>query len=182
MYINKKTRDKINEINTFTDAFRNSIGFEKWLDDKKKYIGIKEKNKCICSKCQKEFISNKKINDYDTCPNCNQKLLIKRSRRFDDKEYCMYLINYKDDNYILSIAFKNGFNSLEYFSEVFKKNMGVSPNIYKKYSNYKNITDKEQEKILDNLSRIINIKTNVLNYLNHRKPIISNYVKKFELK
>lgn len=101
MYINKKTRDKINEINTFTDAFRNSIGFEKWLDDKKKYIGIKEKNKCICSKCQKEFISNKKINNYDTCPNCNQKLLIKRSRRFDDKEYCMYLINYKDDNYIL---------------------------------------------------------------------------------
>lgn len=89
---------------------------------------------------------------------------------------------FKDDNYILSIAFKNGFNSLEYFSEVFKKNMGVSPNIYKKYSNYKNITDKEQEKILDNLSRIINIKTNVLNYLNHRKPIISNYVKKLELK
>ena len=39
---------------------------------------------------------------------------------------------FKDDNYILSIAFKNGFNSLEYFSEVFKKNMGVSPNIYKK--------------------------------------------------
>ncbi len=101
MYINKKTRDKINEINTFTDVFRNSKGFEKWLDDKKKYIGIKEKNKCICSKCQKEFVSNKKINAYDTCPNCNQRLLIKRSRRFDDKEYCMYLINYKDDNYIL---------------------------------------------------------------------------------
>lgn len=101
MYINKKTRDKINEINTFTDAFRNSIGFEKWLDDKKKYIGIKEKNKCICSKCQKEFISNKKINNYDTCPNCNQKLLIKRSRKYDDKDYYMYLINYKDGNYIL---------------------------------------------------------------------------------
>ena len=60
--------------------------------------------------------------------------------------------------------------------------MGVSPNVYKKYSNYKNITDKEEEKILNNLSRIINIKTNVSNYLNHRKPIISNYVKKFELK
>lgn len=92
------------------------------------------------------------------------------------------LTYFKDDNYILSIALKNGFNSLEYFSEVFKKNMGVSPNVYKKYSNYKNITDKEEEKILNNLSRIINIKTNVSNYLNHRKPIISNYVKKFELK
>ena len=89
---------------------------------------------------------------------------------------------FKDDNYILSIAFKNGFNSLEYFSEIFKKNMGVSPKVYKKYSNYKNITDEEQEKILNNLSRIINIKTSVLNYLNHRKPVVSNYVKKFELK
>ena len=28
---------------------------------------------------------------------------------------------FRDDNYILSIAFKNGFNSLEYFSEMFKK-------------------------------------------------------------
>ncbi len=91
------------------------------------------------------------------------------------------LIYFSDDNYILSIAFKNGFNSLEYFSETFKKNMGVSPNIYKKYSNHKNITDREQEKILDNLARIVNIKTNVSNYLNHKKPI-KHYVKKFELK
>ena len=30
------------------------------------------------------------------------------------------LIYFSDDNYIISIAFKNGFNSLEYFSEIFK--------------------------------------------------------------
>lgn len=89
---------------------------------------------------------------------------------------------FRDDNYILSIAFKNGFNSLEYFSEIFKKNMGVSPIIYKKYLSYKDITDKEQEKILDNISRIINIKTKTSNYLNHRKITANNYVKKFELK
>ena len=89
---------------------------------------------------------------------------------------------FKDDNYILSIAFKNGFNSLEYFSEIFKKYMGVSPNIYKKYINHKYISDKDQEKILDNLSRIINIKTNVISYLNHKKPVANNYVKKLELK
>lgn len=91
------------------------------------------------------------------------------------------LLYFKDDNYILSIAFKNGFNSLEYFSEVFKKNMGVSPYVYKKYTNYKNISDKEQKKIIDNLSRIINIRTKTLNYLNHRKSTAGNYVKKFEL-
>ena len=88
---------------------------------------------------------------------------------------------FKDDNYILSIAFKNGFNSLEYFSETFKKIMGVSPIIYKKYLNYKYVTIKEEEKILNNLTRIISIKTNALNYLNHRKPKFNNYVKKYKL-
>lgn len=89
---------------------------------------------------------------------------------------------FKEDNYILSIAFKNGFNSLEYFSEIFKKNMGVSPTIYKKYLSYKEITDEEQEKILDNISRISSIKSNVLNYLDHRKPVVSSYVKRLERK
>ncbi len=37
------------------------------------------------------------------------------------------LIYFSDDNYIISIAFKNGFNSLEYFSEMFKKIIVVSP-------------------------------------------------------
>ncbi len=89
---------------------------------------------------------------------------------------------FKSDNYILSIAFKNGFNSLEYFSEIFKKHMGVCPTIYKKYLSYKNVTDEEQEKILDNISRISNIKNNVLNYLTYRKPTVRSYAKKFELK
>lgn len=89
---------------------------------------------------------------------------------------------FKEDNYILSIAFKNGFNSLEYFSEIFKKNMGVSPSIYKKYLSYKNIADIEQEKILENISRISDVKANALNYLNHRKKIGGSYVKKLKFK
>lgn len=89
---------------------------------------------------------------------------------------------FKEDNYILNIAFKNGFNSLEYYSEIFKKNIGVSPNIYKKYLSYKNITDKEEEKILNNICRISSIKSKTLNYLNHRKPKVNSYVKKLEFK
>lgn len=81
----------------------------------------------------------------------------------------------------VSIAFKNGFNSLEYFSEMFKKNMGVSPSVYKKYLSYKEITDAEQEKILNNISRISSIKSNALNYLSRRKSVTGVYVKKFEL-
>lgn len=92
------------------------------------------------------------------------------------------LIYFKDDNYILSIAFKNGFNSLEYFSEIFKKIMGVSPIIYKNYLNFKYVTNEEQENILKNISRISNIKNKAINYLNHRKPQYSKYVKKYKLR
>jgi len=54
------------------------------------------------------------------------------------------------DKLLIRIAIDNGFYSLEYFSEMFKKIIGVSPSIYKKFyyrrfspskSNYKLITD-----------------------------------------
>ena len=80
------------------------------------------------------------------------------------------LIYFNDDNYILSIAFKNGFNSLEYFSEMFKKIIGVSPIIYKKYINYKYIEEFEEKIILNNTSRLQKIKDDINIYLSHRKP------------
>lgn len=59
------------------------------------------------------------------------------------------LIN-TSDKLMIRIAIDNGFYSLEYFSEIFKKIIGVSPSIYKKFyharytpskSNYNLITD-----------------------------------------
>ena len=83
------------------------------------------------------------------------------------------LKSFKDNNYFLSIAFKNGFNSLEYFSETFKKVVGVNPTTYKKYINYKpGISSKEESLILNNINNINNIKDKVENYLSHRKPSI----------
>lgn len=80
------------------------------------------------------------------------------------------LIYFSDDNYIISIAFKNGFNSLEYFSEMFKKIIGVSPIIYKKYITYKYISSSSEKEILRNISRLQKIKDDTLLYLSHRKP------------
>ena len=42
---------------------------------------------------------------------------------------------YSNDDSILKIALCNGFNSLEYYSEIFKTFLGVSPIAYKKYIN-----------------------------------------------
>ena len=88
---------------------------------------------------------------------------------------------FKNNNLFLNIAFKNGFNSLEYFSEIFKKMLGVSPNIYKRFINYKNISDNNLDNIINNLTRINTIKLNITNYLNHRKPTYTSYVKKLEI-
>ena len=89
---------------------------------------------------------------------------------------------FRDDTYFLSIAFKNGFNSLEYFSETFKKIVGVNPTTYKKFISYKNdVSEEEEISILTNLSNIYNIKKSANEYLNHRKPT-ENYYKAIKLR
>ena len=70
------------------------------------------------------------------------------------------------DKSILNVALKNGFYSQEYYSETFKKIMGVKPITYKKYINYdKSVSYKEIDIILNsliNLKDIVNKKENYL--------------------
>lgn len=78
---------------------------------------------------------------------------------------------YKYDNYILSTALKNGFNSIEYYSEIFKKVMGVNPMKYKKFINHSfDINDDEISAIIKNLNDCNNLKMFINDYLNRRKP------------
>jgi AraC-like DNA-binding protein len=78
---------------------------------------------------------------------------------------------YKYDNYILSIALKNGFNSIEYYSEMFKKIIGVNPLKYKKFINRSfDITDNEINLILNNINKCNNLRVFTDNYLKRRKP------------
>jgi hypothetical protein len=59
---------------------------------------------------------------------------------------------------------------LEYFSEIFKKIIGVSPIIYKKYVSYKYISSSNEKEILKNISRLQKIKDDTRLYLSHRRP------------
>lgn len=83
---------------------------------------------------------------------------------------CLSQIKYSTDSF-LKIALHNGFNSLEYFSETFKKIIGVSPSIFKKANNFIiNISYKDLNTIKNSLIKIemiINI-TDI--YLSRRKP------------
>ena len=72
---------------------------------------------------------------------------------------------------ILEIALLNGFNSQEYYSEIFKKIIGVSPLIYKKYHLFILKMNKDIIYIIQsNLIQIESILNKITKYQNNRKP------------
>ena len=84
------------------------------------------------------------------------------------------LFYYNYDNYILGIALKNGFNSIEYYSEVFSKIMGVNPLKYKKYINRSlDISNNDIDTIIKSINACNNLKESVNDYLSRRKPRIT---------
>ncbi len=51
------------------------------------------KCRCFCTNCKREFVSNKRINEYEKCPQCHNKYLIKRSnlKYYKFKDYLSIL-------------------------------------------------------------------------------------------
>ena len=87
---------------------------------------------------------------------------------------------FKDDKSILEIALKNGFNSQEYFSEIFKNVLGVNPIVYRKYINYIVKLDTKDIEIIQNRLIEIEILLDKINkYKSNRKPQIT--VKKLSI-
>lgn len=89
---------------------------------------------------------------------------------------------YSYDNYILNIALNNGFNSIEYYSETFKKVIGVNPLKYKKFVNRSiDILKKDIDTIINNIGKCDSLKSYVLSYISRRKPT-SKMVKELKIK
>ncbi len=75
---------------------------------------------------------------------------------------------------ILYIGLKHGFSSLEYYSEVFHKVMGVSPVIYRKFSvRSMEVEEEDMKTIQKNLANISGFFENVTRYRNNRKKTLS---------
>lgn len=77
----------------------------------------------------------------------------------------------KENYSFLTVALKNGFYSLEYYSEIFKKIIGINPTTYKKIINHdNNITDIDYDTCTNNLANINQLLNKIDNYKNNLKP------------
>lgn len=75
----------------------------------------------------------------------------------------------ESNNSLLNIAFKCGFYSIEYFSETFKKIIGVNPEIVKQYLR-KKVVVKKMDIINNSILNLYNLKKFKERYLLNRKP------------
>lgn len=101
MYITKAVREQIEKINNYVEQWNDTKEFKQFIEDQKIYVGLMDKKECLCTKCKHKFNTKLKINEYDICPKCNQKILLKRTTNYSNKDYVMYLIPYKNDEYIV---------------------------------------------------------------------------------
>ena len=71
----------------------------------------------------------------------------------------------------VKIALFHGFHSIEYYSEVFRSMIGVSPIMYKKfvlYRDYENESD--YDRMTTSIVRLQSVRNFVNQYLTRRKP------------
>lgn len=75
---------------------------------------------------------------------------------------------------LLNIAYKNGFYSIEYYSEIFKKVVGINPLIAKSYlTKRKRISDNNLNILNNSINNLYILKTKINNYINNEKKDIS---------
>lgn len=81
------------------------------------------------------------------------------------------LFSYSLNRSIMNISLSFGFSSLEYYSEVFKRYMGVSPRVYSNYVRVgKSISSREVDLIQKNLAYLQSFFSNVSKYLKNVPP------------
>ena len=86
----------------------------------------------------------------------------------------------RENNYSFTkVALRNGFYSLEYFSEIFNKTIGVSPRVYLNYCKYRyKITENELDILLDNWIKLQYFIEFVCRYKKNKKPNKSPVLKR----
>ncbi len=98
----------------------------------------------------------------------------------NNKKIYLSLPTYQEDKYsILKIAISHGFESQEYYSEIFKKVMGVKPYSYKKFM--KVTTELSYETIYEITENLVRLKMLMNRVEEYKNSIPQETVKKLSL-
>ena len=85
------------------------------------------------------------------------------------RELGLTIIEYINNKRILNSL--NGYNSIEYYSEIFRNLVGVSPRVYKRFiTPLNNLNEEETNTIRNSISNLINIENKIQKYLSNQKP------------
>ena len=83
------------------------------------------------------------------------------------------------NNSCLKVALETGFTSLEYYSEVFTKIIGISPLKYRQfYLKNANLSDNIKNIVINNVISLSDLKEKIEFYLRNTKPKVMVKVKK----
>ena len=112
--------------------------------------------------------------------------LFKRELGLTIKEYLNKIRIYNSldliinpNNSCLKVALVSGFTSLEYYSEVFTKIIGISPLKYRQfYLKNSNLSDKIKNIVINNVISLSDLKEKVEFYLRNTKPKVMVKVKR----
>ena len=74
---------------------------------------------------------------------------------------------------MINVAINNGFYSLEYFSEIFKKEVSISPKRYQTLINNKFLSYDKLYKITNNVININKLIEYTNQYKRRRKPVVN---------
>lgn len=101
-YIKVVHRKILNILDNYTSL---PNGWDEFVNKQKikhNLIIKSSKNKCHCTNCNHDFISNKKIKQEVKCPNCHNKYLIKRSnlRYYEFKDY-LSILDIVNDTFVI---------------------------------------------------------------------------------
>ena len=77
------------------------------------------------------------------------------------------------NNLMINIAINNGFYSLEYFSEIFKREVSISPKRYKTLTNNKFLSYDKLYRITNNIISINKTIEYANQYKKRRKPVVN---------
>ena len=91
----------------------------------------------------------------------------------NNKRILNSLSSYRLNTTILRIALLNGYNSIEYYSEIFRNLVGVSPRVYKRFiTPLNNLNEEETNTIRNSISNLINIYAALTNESVHEVEIL----------